>query len=439
MLFVGKVAENPLPGRRPGNPYLRQVAGIVVTVVASQHQDSLSAGGRCHRIDVPRAALERASALLVLKFAPGIEDVIERHALINLEIIKAAVIAGRAEIIVHHHVHGSILQGRHRSGRKGRTFHRAAVLAVVALVGRAVSGSFETAVVPLVEDQLRVIITILLHPAAYQVRLHEINRRLRPVFVPGHEIYGHFVFPHILEELGEIGLYALDPAIGGATDLEVREAFFQMLCSDRVKLMELLDGTSPCARLCLPAAGTLVQVGFVPNLPVLYIVMETVGPAFVVMADNVLADAGPFLIVLRRIDIVLCGNLVLDGLAKTVERLASRLDQSLDIEVGFTEIVGRLFVRILAEIGKDVADIDHVLSIVAFAGIVGAAVRDIQYPEIRFLHVIVPCRTVIDGIHGLYGALYYGRINLHIHAHGGYVRLGVLGLQKSWDKQCDEK
>ena len=246
--------------------------------------------------------------------------------------------------------------------------------------------------------------------------------------MPGYEIDGNVILPHILEELREIGLRSLDTAVGGTSYLQLREAFLEMFGCDGVELVELFDGPSPGARLGLPSAGGLVEVGLVPDLPVLDIIVETVGPAFIVVEYDVFAYSRPFLVIFRRIDVVLGGLLVLDGLPETVEGFAAGIDQGLDVGIGLPEIVRGGLVRILAEIREHLADIYQPLPVVSLAGIVGTAVGNIQDAEIGHLGAVADVWPVVDRIHR-FDRTYDDRV---VHGYAELyrrdVRLGVLGV-----------
>ena len=120
--IVGEVAVHPLSR---GVSFERdldgfQVAGVVVPVVAGEHQHGFPVLYRRDRVDVAGTSLQFALALVALKLAPGIECIIRGHVHPGLRVVETAEgIHVHAEVIIHRHVHRSILQGAHHGAHEG--------------------------------------------------------------------------------------------------------------------------------------------------------------------------------------------------------------------------------------------------------------------------------------------------------------------------------
>ena len=99
-------------------------------------------------------------------------------------------------------------------------------------------------------------------------------------------------------------------------------------------------------------------LGLVPDLPVFDAVLEAVGPAVVVVADDVHADPGELVHVGRRMVVVGGGRL--DALAEPVDDLRAAVDEAFDVGIGLGERVVPRVVGIEVEERKDRGDIDDV-------------------------------------------------------------------------------
>ena len=105
----------------------------------------------------------------------------------------------------------------------------------------------------------------------------------------------------------------------------------------------------------LPHPGSL---GLVPDLPVFDAMLEAVGPALVVVADDVDADAREFVHVGRRPVVV--GGVWLDALAEPVDDLRAAGDEALQVGVGLGKRVVPRVVGIEVEEWEDRGDVDDV-------------------------------------------------------------------------------
>ena len=230
--------------------------------------------------------------------------------------------------------------------------------------------------------------------------------------VPGEKVQRHPVFL-------QIGQKRLRPFLTGrqsrSSDPELREAGFQMLCGDLVKRKVLLRRSAP--RPLVGAVRSGVKIRLVPDLPVTDAVPETVCPALVVMADDMLADLRPLPVILGRVDMVLF-DLVLDLLPQPVKGLGPRLQRHRNIFVGAGKIVGRRILHVSVKIRKHGADIHAVLPAVVIAErrIVVAGKRNVcGTVSGKIIPVLVVCvalvnRSVVDRIHRFEGAGRHGGI-----------------------------
>jgi hypothetical protein len=91
---------------------------------------------------------------------------------------------------------------------------------------------------------------------------------------------------------------------GWTSDLQMWKALLKMLGSHFIKLMELLQWTSPAAGICLPSITWRIQIRFIPDFPILDVPMMSVCPSLIVMTDYVFADLSPLLEILWRIDTI---------------------------------------------------------------------------------------------------------------------------------------
>ena len=183
---------------------------------------------------------------------------------------------------------------------------------------------------------------------------------LRPLInMVGEEVQRSFLRFDIVQKSGTVLSWVRK---GGAADLYVRKAFFQMLCRRDIKIVELLLGAGPGAWIGLPAVIRIVEVRFVPDFPICDAHLVAIRPAFVIMTNDVLADLRPLLIVLRRINAIFPG-LVLDTLAESVKRLRPGLLHVQKHHVGIGEIIGLRRIYIRPEIREYLRNIDAVAAV----------------------------------------------------------------------------
>ncbi len=107
--------------------------------------------------------------------------------------------------------------------------------------------------------------------------------------------------------------------------------------------------------------------------------MKALGPAFIVVADDVLADPCLFVEICRWMDIIgVDAPVILDGDAQTVNRLAARLAKGSKKPVGKIEIIGGGVIFISGEIRKYCRDI-HKMPAKKPAGIMEPGVGDMGF------------------------------------------------------------
>ena len=86
----------------------------------------------------------------------------------------------------------------------------------------------------------------------------------------------------------------------------------------------------------------LIQIGLVPDLPMPDVPMKAVCPAFVVVADDLDADARPLIHVRRHIGVQLAHR-VLNGGPQTVDDLCAAVHNGLERRIGvLKDIIGRV-------------------------------------------------------------------------------------------------
>ena len=175
-------------------------------------------------------------------------------------------------------------------------------------------------IVPLIQNHLRIRIAMLVEKRLDDIVLCNELVRSRSIKMVREEIQLNFVVRHIFEEV-------VSPIIiltkCRSADLEVRETFVQVICSDFVKLEEICIRTVPCRRhVLLPTAILESEVRFIPYFPIFYVIIETVSPAFCIVTDNVLTYFRPLLEILWRDHTILLAPL-LNGLSQTIEHLCA--------------------------------------------------------------------------------------------------------------------
>ena len=186
---------------------------------------------------------------------------------------------------------------------------------------------------------------------------------------------------------------------------QVRETFLQMLCRDRIKVVELSCRTAPC-ELVVRVVGR--EVGLVPYFPVTHAKVSAVSPALVDVRDDMLTDDRPFLEIARRERAVFL-RLMLDLAAETVEWLGSGELDRLHILVGQVEVVRRGVVRVGVEVAEDQVNVDRMLAAVARTErrVMRPCKRDIRGGVgVEIARVLTAGafvdRSVVDCVHGLY-------------------------------------
>ena len=261
-------------------------------------------------------------------------------------------------------------------------------------------------VVPFVEDGLRTGESPLVQHLTNDAHILYDARRFAVVHMVREEVQRDVFLLHIVKEIGSV-LARIGES--RSADFQIREALFQVPGSRLIQFVELLHGTAPGARIRFPAVTRLVQVGFVPDFPVLDSHMVSVGPALVVMADNVFAYPGPLLIILRRVYAVFL-LLMLDALAQAEERLSAGFKHILQDNVAHRKVVGLGRVDIGVEVGEYLVDVDTVAAVFGSQrGVVRAGIRNPKILVFRHRHFR---GAVVRGIHRFHRTQDGGRIDL---------------------------
>ena len=220
--------------------------------------------------------------------------------------------------------------------------------------------------------------------------------------MPGEEVDRSLSLLHLTKE---VACPILTVSKRGAAYLEVREAGLEVLCGDLVKIEELRLSATPGA---LVRAIVGIEIGLVPDLPILDLHLHSVAPSLSIVADDMLADDRPLMKILRGQSVVFLLPM-LDLRAETEERLAAAVCDDLHILVGQHEIVGCGIVRICIEIRKDIVYVNRVLSAIGCAEsrIVRARIRNSRLaPRLDVGYSLVNSklidRSVVDRVHRLY-------------------------------------
>ena len=148
--------------------------------------------------------------------------------------------------------------------------------------------------------------------------------------------------------------------IGRTTDLDVRKTRTQVTGRCNIKLIELFQCPRPCTRIRKLTAFLHIQIRFIPYLPVLDIIMESVCPSLVIMSDDVFADPGPLHIVLRRVYAIFF-RAMLDGQAEAVERFGSCIYHIGNEHISVHEIIRRRIIHRSAPIREHRIDVHTML------------------------------------------------------------------------------
>ena len=135
--------------------------------------------------------------------------------------------------------------------------------------------------------------------------------------------------------------------------------------------------------------------------------MIAVGPSFVVMPDDVLADFRPFEVILRGIDVIL----VLGGfdcLAEPVQDFLPGVPRPFEDFVRIEEIIRGGIVHIGGKIPEDRTDIINVTSVAAGIqhGVMGAHIRNMR--SLEPIQVVYG-RGVVSSVQGTDRAYFHSR------------------------------
>ena len=158
----------------------------------------------------------------------------------------------------------------------------------------------------------------------------------------------------------------------------------------------------------------LLSSNLIPDLDMADVVVEPIGPAVVVVPQDVDADLCPFLEVLRRSDVEM-GCLVFDAHAHPEKDGGPVLNDGLDIGIGLSELVILRIVGIQMKQREDRGDIDDI-------GVRPVAIVQAHAGESRFLverHQIARMhahgsRPTIHPVESLQGSDTSGEINLNV-------------------------
>ncbi|OPZ85089.1 MAG: hypothetical protein BWY76_01563 [bacterium ADurb.Bin429] len=199
--------------------------------------------------------------------------------------------------------------------------------------------------VPLVAVALDIAEAILIQQRAHRTRRRGHLIGVRGVSVPGEEIERQALDAAHVEELA-IEVIA-DAGRRIAADLHVGHLLFNEGGGDAIEVEIAVEGIIPHLR---------AHVRLVPDFPVADIVVETIRPALVVVADDVDANLCPFGEILRREGMVLARGM-LDAGAQPVDDGRARIENGLQVVIGGTEVVAGRVSRVGVEVGKDLRDI----------------------------------------------------------------------------------
>ncbi len=173
-----------------------------------------------------------------------------------------------------------------------------------------------------------------------------------------------------------------------------------MRSCDRIEAVIFLRRTCPVRRA--ERLHFRVQpVRFVPDFPVFDIPVIPVRPAFIIVADNVLTNSGPFFRIFGRMNMIFFGRM-LNSDPQPVKNRNTGIIQRFQIEVGQREIVGFLAVRICLKIRKNIGYIHIMPASVRVAGIVQTGKRRLKRLKSgQKLSVRSPPCAVIEAVNRL--------------------------------------
>ena len=208
--------------------------------------------------------------------------------------------------------------------------------------------------------------------AALGGRVDELFERV-PVGVIGIEVQRGVMFGAVFDEING---KRFETGMGGSADLEVREPFFEFGRDGHVEFVEFIEGAEP-------HAGNALRIGavrLVPDLPVLDIEAETVGPAFGVVADDMVADVDPLVHVGGLADEILV-DAVFDAGSEPVIDLGAAFDAVADIVVGLGEIIIPRIVGVGMLVSEDHVHVDEAHAGIFQRSVVEAGQRDVHLRE----------------------------------------------------------
>ena len=189
-----------------------------------------------------------------------------------------------------------------------------------------------------------------------------------------------------------------------------------MLCRHIVQLVILFRCAGP--HLIFAPEGI---IWLVPDLPVFDAVGKAVCPAFVIMADHMLADPGPFGRVFRRMDAVgLDIGLIFDGNTQAEHGLDVILLHCLDQFVGKSKVIGGRIGFVGIKIPEQIGDIHKPVATEGTAHIVKSCVGNVCLGQILHIREIELQKTACKrglphAVHLLDRACDLIKIHLNLH------------------------
>ena len=182
-----------------------------------------------------------------------------------------------------------------------------------------------------------------------------------------------------------IGEDMAEAAGGISADLDlVAKDGFQVLCGNLVHRIKLFLRAVP--HLVFGIVASVIRL--VPDLPILNTVFVAVCPALVIVPDNMLADARPLRIVLRRKDAIgLDIVVILDGFAEAEDRGAICFHQGRNENIREGEIIGCGIGFVRMKITEHVMDIHEAIATVNAANVMQTGIGDRGLREIMEKHI----------------------------------------------------
>ena len=164
--------------------------------------------------------------------------------------------------------------------------------------------------IPLIYNGRSILIAILIQGLAEEIHIVPERIHCVKIHMPRQEIQWNLPLRHCSDEF-LCSRLATDQS--WSTDLKFRKQTFKMPIGSLIKIIELLRSSCPASAWCR-------CIILIPDLPILYIVMESICPSFIIVTDDVLAYLCPLLEILRRMDIMNIRR-ILDCLTKTIIHL----------------------------------------------------------------------------------------------------------------------